>query len=103
MSRSKDFDLPRGDRDEVDEPIRPEPEIPLTVPPPPKGQGLGSWLAGIDAQETRDQMIRRLDQQDPARFLDFGERTRKVDQAMAWTAAGLCGHCGQSDCEREDS
>lgn len=44
--------------------------------------------------ETRDQMIRRLDQQDPDRFIDYGERSRQVEQAMAWTAAGRCGHCG---------
>jgi hypothetical protein len=48
--------------------------------------------------ESRDQMIRRLDQEDPALawtcFVDYVERAKKVDQAMAWTAAGLCSHCG---------
>jgi hypothetical protein len=44
--------------------------------------------------ETRDQMIRRLDQEEPARFVDYAARAEKVDQAMAWSEAGLCGHCG---------
>jgi hypothetical protein len=46
------LDLPVGDRDEADdEPIvpEPEPEVPLTVPPPRKGE-FGQWLKKLDAE-----------------------------------------------------
>lgn len=46
------FDLPRGDRDEEDvRPVRPEPEpeVPLSVAPPKKGE-FGQWLKRLEEE-----------------------------------------------------
>lgn len=53
----RDRQLPRGDREDLDEkPLRPEPEpeIPLSVPPPKRG-GFGTWLKQLDEVLSEDE------------------------------------------------
>lgn len=72
----RNHDLPRGDREEQDEPIvpEPEPEVPLKFSPPHEGEGFGSWLARMDPMPT-------------------GATVRKTDEAMAATERGECPFC----------